>query len=91
MELNPPIIFFAVASASLLLTVGSRGEGSGIQAQGQGISAINIVQSLLYASLSITVLYYLTRARVMTFFGKNATTDDSRNSMQHQSPTMPSA
>jgi hypothetical protein len=88
---NASIIFFAVASASLLLTIGSRGEGSGIQAQGQGISANSIVQSLLYAGLSIAVLYYLTRARVKTFFGKNATTDDSRNSMQHQSPTMPSA
>jgi hypothetical protein len=88
---NASIIFFAIASASLLLTIGSGGEGSGIQVQGQGIAANSIVQSLLYAGLSIAVLYYLTRARVKTFFGKNATTDDSRNSMQHQSPTMPSA
>jgi hypothetical protein len=87
---NASIIFFAVASASLLLTVSSRGGGS-IQVQGQGISANSIVQSLLYAGLSIAVLYYLTRARIKTFFGKNSTTDDSRNSMQHQSPTMPSA
>jgi hypothetical protein len=87
---NASIIFFAVASASLLLTVSSRGEGS-IQVQGQGISANSIVQSLLYAGLSIAVLYYLTRARIKTFFGKNATSDDSRNSMQHQSPTIPSS
>ena len=91
MELECLNNFFAIASASLLLTIGSRGEGSDIQAQGQGISANSIVQSLLYAGLSIAVLYYLTRARVKMFFGKNATTDDSRNSMQHQSPTMPSA
>jgi hypothetical protein len=83
---NASIMFFAVASASLLLTIGSRGGGGG-----QGIAANAIVQSLLYVGLSITVLYYLTRARVKAFFGKNATPDDNTNSMQHQSPTMPSS
>jgi hypothetical protein len=88
------IIFFAVASASLLLTIGSRGGGGGgIQVQEEGIAANGIVQSLVYAGLSISALYYLTRSCVKTFFGKNATIDDDNsgsNSVQHQSPTVPS-
>lgn len=87
---NASIIFFAVASASLLLTIGSR-EGGSIQAQGEGIAANAVVQSLVYAGLSIAVLYYLARPRVKIFFGKAATNDDNinTNTMQHQPPTMP--
>jgi hypothetical protein len=86
------VIFFAVASASLLLTIGSR-EGGSIQVQGERIAANTVVQSLVYAGLSIAVLYYLTRPRVKTFFRKAATNDDnnSTNTMQHQSSTMPSS
>jgi hypothetical protein len=90
---NASVIFFAVASASLLLTIGSRGAGGSIQVQGEGIAANIMVQSIVYAGLSIATLYYLTRPRIKTFFGKNVTIDDnsSSNSMQHQSPTMPSS
>jgi hypothetical protein len=90
---NVSVLFFAVASASLLLTIGTRGGGGNIQVQGEGIVANTIVQSLLYAGLSIATLYYLTRPQVKTFFGKNVTTDvnSGSNSMQHQSPTMPSS
>lgn len=84
------VIFFAVASASLLLTIGSR-EGGSIQAQREGIAANTVVQSLVYAGLSIAVLYYLTRPRVKIFFGKAAINDDNinTNTIQHQPPTMP--
>ena len=86
---NASIIFFAVASASLLLTIGVR--GGNIQVQGEGITANTVVQLLVYAGLSIAVLYYLTRPRVKTFFGKNGTSDDNNsNSMPHQAPNMPS-
>jgi hypothetical protein len=86
------IIFFAVTSASLLLTFISRGGGS-IQVQEEEIAVNSVVQSLVYAGLSIATLYYLTRPRVKTFFGKNIATNDnnSGNSMQHQSPTVPSS
>lgn len=90
---NVSIMFFAVASASLLLTFSSRGGGS-IQVQEEEIGVNSVVQSLVYAGLSIAALYYLTRPRVKTFFGKNVATNDddnSGNSMQHQSPTMPSS
>ena len=90
---NASIIFFAVASASLLLTISSRGGGS-IQVQEEEIAVNSVVQSLVYAGLSIAALYYLTRPQVKTFFGKNVATDDdnnSTNSMQHQSPTIPSS
>ena len=87
------VLFFAVASASLLFTIGSREGGSSIQVQGQGIAANTVVQSLVYAGLSIAVLYYLTRPRVKIFFEKAATNDDNNkintNTMQHQPPTMP--
>jgi hypothetical protein len=87
-------MFFAVASASLLLTFSSRGGGGSIQVQEEEIGVNSVVQSLVYAGLSIAALYYLTRPRVKTFFGKNVATNDdnnSGNSMQHQSPTMPSS
>lgn len=90
---NVSIMFFAVASASLLLTFSTRGGGS-IQVQEEEIGVNSVVQSLVYAGLSIAALYYLTRPRVKTFFGKNVATNDddnSGNSMQHQSPTMPSS
>lgn len=45
---NVSVIFFAVASASLLLTIGSRGGGGGIQTQGEEIAANTIAQSLVY-------------------------------------------
>jgi hypothetical protein len=83
------MIFFVMASAGLLLTIGNREEG--VQVQGEVIAANPVVQSLVYAGLSIAVLYYLTRARVKTFFGKNATTNDDSNSMQHESPTISSS
>ena len=90
---NLSIVFFAVAAASLLLlTITSRGS---IQDQAQMIAAFGTVQSLIYAGLSIAVLYYLTRLRIKTFFGKSATRDDGNdnnsNSMQHQLPTRPSS
>ena len=86
---NTSIVFFAVAAASLLLTISSRGS---IQEQGQVIAANSVIQSLIYAGLSIAVLYYLTRPRIKTFFGKSATSDgNNSNSMQHQLPTMPSS
>jgi hypothetical protein len=86
---NASIVFFAVAAASLLLTISSRGS---IQEQGQVIAANSVIQSLIYAGLSIAVLYYLTRPRRKTFFGKSATSDgNNSNSMQHQSPTIPSS
>lgn len=87
---NASIIFFALAAASLLLTISSRGS---IQEQGQVIAANSAVQSLIYAGLSIAILYYLMRPRVKTFFGKSVTSDDSNNSnsnsRQHQLPTVP--
>jgi hypothetical protein len=90
---NASIIFFAVASASLLLTISSRGGGT-IQVQEEETVVNSVVQSLVYVGLSIASLYYLTRPRVKTFFGKNIATNDdinSGNSMKHQSPTMPSS
>lgn len=90
---NASIIFFAVASAILLLSIGSR-EGGNIQVRGEGITTNAVVQSLVHAGLSIGVLYYLTRPRVKIFFGKAATTNDDNNTtntMQHQPPTMPSS
>jgi hypothetical protein len=61
--------------------------------QGEGIVANTISQLLVYAGLSIATIYYLTRPRVKTFSPKNVTNDDnsSSNSIQHQSPTMPSS
>ena len=93
---NASIIFFAVTSASLLLTVSSRGGAGGgsILVQEEEIAVNSVIQSLVYAGLSIAALYYLTRPRVKTFFGKNIGTSDgnnSDNSMQHQSPTVPSS
>jgi hypothetical protein len=91
---NASIIFFAVTSASLLLTFSNRGGGS-IQVQEEEIGVNSVVQSLVYGGLSIVALYYLTRPRVKTFFGKNIATNDddnnSSNSMQDQSPTMSSS
>jgi hypothetical protein len=89
---NASIIFFAVTSASLLLTISSR--GGSIQVREEDIAVNSIVQSLVYAGLSIAALYYLTRPRVKTFLGKNIATNDdnnSDNSMQHQSPTVSSS
>ena len=82
-----------MTSASLLLTFSNRGGGS-IQVQEEEIGVNSVVQSLVYAGLSIAALYYLTRPRVKTFFGKNIATNDDNNrdkSMQHQSPTVPSS
>jgi hypothetical protein len=77
-----------------LLTFSNRGGGS-IQVQEEEIGVNSVVQSLVYAGLSIAALYYLTRPRVKTFFGKNIATNDddnnSSNSMQDQSPTMSSS
>jgi hypothetical protein len=91
---NASIIFFAMTSASLLLTFSNRGGGS-IQVQEEEIGVNSVVQSLVYGGLSIDALYYLTRPRVKTFFGKNIATNDddnnSGNSMQDQSPTMSSS
>jgi len=88
---NALLIFFALALASLLLTIGSKGGGS-MEVQGEGIVANTISQLLVYAGLSIATIYYLTRPRVKTFSPKNVTNDDnsSSNSIQHQSPTVPS-
>jgi hypothetical protein len=91
---NASIIFFAVTSASLLLTISSRGGGGSMLVQEEEIAVNSVVQSLVYAGLSIAALYYLTRPRVKTFFGKSIGTSDgnnSDNSMQHQSPTVPSS
>jgi hypothetical protein len=89
---NALLIFFALALASLLLTIGSKGGGS-MEVQGEGIVANTISQLLVYAGLSIATIYYLTRPRVKTFSPKNVNNDDnsSSNSIQHQSPTMPSS
>jgi hypothetical protein len=91
---NASIIFFAMTSATLLVTISSRGGGGSILIQEEEIAVNSIVQSLVYAGLSIAALYYLTRPRVKTFFGKNMATDDdknSANSMQHQSSTVSSS
>jgi hypothetical protein len=77
---NASIIFFAMISASLLLTISSRGGGS-IQVQEEEIVVNSVVQSLVYAGLSIAALYYLTRPRVKTFFGKSISTNDDNNSV----------
>ena len=55
---NVSIMFFAVASANLLLTFSSRGGGS-IQVQEEEIGVNSVVQSLVYAGLSIAALYFL--------------------------------